>query len=105
MNDKIKELFPKDFYINKGGEMVAEISLSNLNKIADYIIFLIKKKNKLEKNDEEKTLKRVSLIKNVDLDKMLKEHGKHYTFTMYVNGFFNMTQKQIDYAMNYKGKP
>ena len=45
------------------------------------------------------------MIGNKELKKMLKEHGKHYTFTMYVNGFFNMTQKQIDYAMNYKGKP
>lgn len=37
MKDEIKEIFPKEFYINKKEEMVAEVSLENLNKIVDYI--------------------------------------------------------------------
>ena len=34
---------------------------------------------------------------------MLKEKGKQYVFTMYINRFFDMTNKQRDYVMNYKG--
>lgn len=37
MNDEIKKIFPKEFYINKKEKMVAEVSLENLNKIVDYI--------------------------------------------------------------------
>lgn len=44
------------------------------------------------------------IIKNKELDKMLKEYGRHYTLTMYINLFFNMTKKQLDYVLNYKGK-
>lgn len=42
------------------------------------------------------------VIKNTVLRKMLKEHGKNYTLTMYINRFFNMTSKQLDYVLNYK---
>ncbi|MBR0471728.1 MAG: hypothetical protein IJI98_03400 [Methanosphaera sp.] len=44
------------------------------------------------------------MIGNKELKKMLKEHGKHYTLTMYVNNYFNMTPKQLEYVMNYGGK-
>lgn len=43
------------------------------------------------------------IIKNKDLEKMLKEKGKQYVFTMYVNRFFDMTNKQRDYVMSYEG--
>ena len=42
------------------------------------------------------------IIKNKDLRKMLKEHGRQYTLTMYINRYFHMTQKQLDYVLNYK---
>ena len=41
------------------------------------------------------------IIKNKELKRMLKEKGKHYTLTMYVNRFFDMTKKQIDYVLSY----
>lgn len=44
------------------------------------------------------------IIKNKELKKMLRENGKHYTLTMYINRFFHMTQKQLDYVLNYKEK-
>lgn len=44
------------------------------------------------------------IIKNKDLKKMLKENGKQYTLTMYINRFFHMTQKQLEYVLNYKEK-
>ena len=39
------------------------------------------------------------IIKNKDLEKMLKEKGRRYTLTMYINRFFRMTQKQLDYVL------
>jgi len=42
------------------------------------------------------------IIKNKELNKMLKEHGRQYTLTMYVNRYFHMTKKQLDRVMNYK---
>lgn len=42
------------------------------------------------------------IIKNKELEKMLKEKGRRYTLTMYVNRFFHMTQKQLDYVLNWK---
>lgn len=44
------------------------------------------------------------VIKNKDLKKMLKDYGRQYTLTMYVNRFFHMTQKQLDYVLSYKEK-
>ena len=44
------------------------------------------------------------IIKNKELKKMLKEHGRKYTLTMYVNRFFHMTNRQLDYVLNYKDK-
>lgn len=41
------------------------------------------------------------IIKNKDLKKMLKEKGRQYTLTMYANRKFNMTNKQLEYAMSY----
>lgn len=41
------------------------------------------------------------IIKNKDLEKMLKEHGRKYTLTMYVNRRFHMTKKQLDYVLDY----
>lgn len=34
---------------------------------------------------------------------MLKEHGKQYTLTMYVNRFIHLTNKQLDYVLSYNG--
>lgn len=44
------------------------------------------------------------IIKNKELKKMIKEHGRQYTLTMYINRFFHMTQKQLEYVLNYKEK-
>lgn len=44
------------------------------------------------------------IIKNKELKKMLKKEGRQYTLTMYVNRFFHMTSKQLDYVMNWKEK-
>lgn len=43
------------------------------------------------------------IIKNKELKRMLKEKGRKYTLTMYINRFFHMTNKQLDYVLNYKG--
>ena len=43
------------------------------------------------------------IIRNKDLGKMLKEHGKQYTITMYINRKFDMTGKQLAYALTYGG--
>lgn len=44
------------------------------------------------------------IIKNKELKRMLKEKGRKYTLTMYINRFFHMTNKQLDYVLNYKGR-
>lgn len=44
------------------------------------------------------------IIKNKELKKMLKENGKHYTLTMYINRLFHMTEKQLDYVLAYRGE-
>lgn len=44
------------------------------------------------------------IIKNKELNKMLKKEGRQYTLTMYINRRFDMTSKQLDYVMNWKGK-
>ena len=35
---------------------------------------------------------------------MLRENGKHYVLTMYVNRFFHMTERQLDHVLAYKEK-
>ena len=44
------------------------------------------------------------IVKNKELKQMLKENGRQYTLTMYVNRFFDMTKKQLEYVLNYKTK-
>ena len=44
------------------------------------------------------------IIKNKELKKMLKEHGRQYTLTMYVNRYFHMTQRQLQFVLDYKEK-
>ena len=44
------------------------------------------------------------IIKNRRLKKMLKEKGRMWTITMYINRYFQMTDKQLDYVLNYKEK-
>lgn len=44
------------------------------------------------------------IIKNKDLKKMLKEKGRQYTLTMYINRFIHMTGRQLDYVLSYKNK-
>lgn len=43
------------------------------------------------------------IIKNKELKKLLEEKGRKYTLTMYINRFFDMTNKQLDYVLNYEG--
>lgn len=42
------------------------------------------------------------IIKNKELKRMLKENGRQYTLTMYVNRFIHMADRQLDYVLNYK---
>lgn len=42
------------------------------------------------------------IIKNQELKKMIKENGSQYALTMYVNRFFDMTNKQLDYVLKCK---
>lgn len=42
------------------------------------------------------------IIKNKELEKMLKEKGRRYTLTMYVNRFFHMNNRQLDYVLAWK---
>lgn len=42
------------------------------------------------------------IIKNKDLKKLLKEKGRQYMITLYINNRINMTNKQLDYVLNYK---
>lgn len=42
------------------------------------------------------------IIKNSVLKKMLKQEGRKYVLTMYCNRFFDMTDKQLDYVLNWK---
>ena len=44
------------------------------------------------------------IIKNKELEKMLIEKGRRYTLTMYINRFFHMTNRQLDFVMNWKDK-
>ena len=44
------------------------------------------------------------IIKNKELNKMLKKKGRQYTLTMYINRYFDMTNKQLDYVMNWMEK-
>ena len=43
------------------------------------------------------------IIKNKELKKLLKVKGRKYTLTMYINRYLHMTEKQLDYVLNYKG--
>ena len=44
------------------------------------------------------------IIKNKDLKKMLKQNGRQYTLTMYINRYFHLTNAQLEYVLNYKEK-
>lgn len=44
------------------------------------------------------------IIKNQELKKIIKENGSQYALTMYVNRFFDMTNKQLDYVLKCKEK-
>lgn len=41
------------------------------------------------------------IIKNKELKKMLRDLGRQYTLTMYINRYFHMTKKQLDYVLSY----
>ena len=41
------------------------------------------------------------IIKNKELKKMLKEKGRQYTLTLYVNRRFHMTKRQLEYVLDY----
>lgn len=42
-----------------------------------------------------------TIIKNSKLEEMLKEKGRNYVLTMYINRYIHMTQKQLDHVLNY----
>lgn len=42
------------------------------------------------------------LLKNKELNKMLKTYGVGYVKTMYANRYIHLTKKQLDYIFNYK---
>lgn len=42
------------------------------------------------------------IIKNKDLNRMLKLNGSDYVKMMYCNRFIHLTGKQLDYVLNYK---
>lgn len=42
------------------------------------------------------------IIKNQKLKKMIKENGCQYVLTMYVNRFFHMTNRQLNYVLREK---
>lgn len=44
------------------------------------------------------------IIKNSELKRLLKEKGRHYTLTMYINRIFHMTNRQLDYVLRYDEK-
>lgn len=44
------------------------------------------------------------IIKNKDLEQMLKEKGRDYTLLMYANRYIHMSKKQFEYVLNYGGK-
>jgi hypothetical protein len=49
-------------------------------------------------------MKRLKMIKNVELEKMLEEKGRQYVLTMYINRIICMTEKQLDYVLDWKEK-
>ena len=42
------------------------------------------------------------IVKNNELKKMLKEKGRQYTITMYINRIIDLTNKQLENVMRYK---
>ena len=44
------------------------------------------------------------IITNKELKKMLKEKGREYILLMYVNRYIHMTERQLDYVLNYEKK-
>ena len=43
------------------------------------------------------------IIKNKELNKMLKLQGSEYVKLMYANRYIHLTEKQLDRVLNYKG--
>lgn len=43
-----------------------------------------------------------TIISNKELEKMLKKEGTKYVKLMYVNRMIHMTQRQLNYVLNYK---
>ena len=44
------------------------------------------------------------IIKKEKKKKMLKDKGKQYTITMYINHKFDMTGKQLEFVLDYGDK-
>jgi len=42
------------------------------------------------------------IIKNKDLDQLLKNNGRTRVLTLYINSLIYMTNKQLNYVLNYK---
>lgn len=42
------------------------------------------------------------IIKNKELKKMLKEQGKRYVLMLYTNRFIHMSEKQLDYVLEWE---
>lgn len=75
------------------------VEKSNIQEDDEIIIYTKDSKIIIEKDNN---LSAKGIIRNEELDKMLEENGKKYTLTMYANRRFNMTQKQLDYVLDYK---
>lgn len=100
----------KNMYQTKNGESRVNCYMANIPKEVvkqtDILdgdeIKIYAEKNKIIIEKSENIAKRI--IKNEDLEKMLKDYGKKYTLTMYANRFFHMTDNQLDYVLNYEEK-
>lgn len=44
------------------------------------------------------------MIKSKELNKLLKQYGKHRVLSMYANCFFDLSYKQLDMVLNRKEK-
>lgn len=70
----ILELFPKDFYVNKKGEFMSEMSMHDLNIIIDYIYNLKSKINTYETNVNTAIKYIEWQRRNPQYDNMWREH-------------------------------
>ena len=44
------------------------------------------------------------VIKNKELNKILRENGRDYVIMLYINRFIHLTNKQLEYILEYGKK-